>query len=161
MIASIKNVIRMYSQLLFCIAYNPFYWSCTVSVVRMLVYFCVLFASELVLSLCVWSPKWCPSPDSADTSLCLFVCRLLCVVLLHTQGHPELFNARYQITTTHAHTHLPRLQKHSQNFSDGCQVCAADGEKKERSRKCVECFCVLAQCANLLVSSQSYLNEAK
>lgn len=134
MIASIKNVIRMYSQLLFCIAYNPFYWSCTVSVVRMLVYFCVLFASELVLSLCVWSPKWCPSPDSADTSLCLFVCRLLCVVLLHTQGHPELFNARYQITTTHAHTHLPRLRKHSlKTLAMDAKCVRLMGEKKREA----------------------------
>jgi len=90
-----------------------------------------------------------------------FVClSVVFYVWLHTQGHPELLNARYQITTTHTHTHTHTLAKAaktlSHNFSDGCQVCAAEGEKKERSRKCVECYCELA-----LYASQSYLNEAK
>lgn len=113
-------------------------------------YVCVLFVSELVLSCPVWSPlklfdKLCPSTsDSADTSLCLFVSRLLCVAF--TQGHPELSTTRYQITSAHkhTHTHLPRLQNHLSNFRDDCQVCAAGG-KKER-RKDVERFHVNYKC---------------
>lgn len=145
MIASIKNVIWMYSQLLFCIAHNPFYWSCSVCNEDVGLFVCIVCLWACVELVCAVTKMM------SVTWLCwhqpLFVClsSSMCGTLAHSRPSWALQRSLPDYNHPRTHTLAKAAKTLSQNFSDGCQVCAADGEKKERSRKCAECFCVLAQ----------------